>query len=382
MLNLLEAPYFIEAGDCQNISAMKNLSKQSFARKSLINTALKIFLLLTSLTCSFVLCESVFRYKIKAYPFEQKIKTFPHLSSKDDNLRWRYPPGERTNSLGLRNREITKKEAHHSRILFLGDSLIWSGETSSGELYTQVVERNLNDEPSLAGKQIEIINAGIPGYTTYQELEFLKIYGLDMEPDLVVLGFVFNDLYYKYLHKPVEGNFLGPDPTVQLHRFDTHSFPGTLFARSYLAHRSFYALERFAKKNRGDPHFDFERRDDFYLAWKDYGWNETTVLIGEMKELLQKKNIQLMVMVFPIADQLDDNYLRIDKDYVLYPQQRIKRICDDYHIPFLDLTETLYQNGGTNLSGDGIHLNGKGNDIVANEATNYLVNSASVWLNK
>jgi hypothetical protein len=44
-----------------------------------------------------------------------------------------------------------------------------------------------------------MINAGIPGYTTYQEFEFLKIYGLDMEPDVVVLGLVFNDGYDKYL---------------------------------------------------------------------------------------------------------------------------------------------------------------------------------------
>jgi hypothetical protein len=34
---------------------------------------------------------------------------------------------------------------------------------------------------------LEVINAGIPGYTTYQEFEFLKIYALDMEPDVVVL---------------------------------------------------------------------------------------------------------------------------------------------------------------------------------------------------
>lgn len=304
------------------------------------------------------------------------------MSSKDADLRWRFSSEQDRNSLGLKNREITKKEVGHLRILFLGDSLIWTGETSSGELYTQVIEKNLNKEPSLAAKPIEIINAGIPGYTTYQELEFLKIYGLDMEPDLVVLGFVFNDVYYKYLHKPVEGSFLGPEPTVQLHRFDTNTFPGILFARSYLAHKSFFALERFVKKSRGYPDFSFERRDDFYLAWKDYGWDETTELIGEMKDLLQKKNIQLMVVVFPLSDQLDDNYLQINKEYVRYPQQRIKQICDNNHIPFLDLTEPLYQNGGTTLFTDGIHLNGKGNDIVADEATNYLVNSESIWFNK
>ncbi len=55
--------------------------------------------------------------------------------------------------------------------------------------------------------EFEIVNAGIPGYTTYQELEFLKIYGLEMNPDMVILGFVFNDVYYKYLHKPEKIDF-------------------------------------------------------------------------------------------------------------------------------------------------------------------------------
>jgi hypothetical protein len=52
----------------------------------------------------------------------------------------------------------------------------------------------------------------VPGYTTYQELEFLKIYGLDMKPDLVILGFVFNDLFYPYLHRPTKHGLLSDDP--------------------------------------------------------------------------------------------------------------------------------------------------------------------------
>lgn len=358
---------------------MKASNNKFNVRKSLTGISLKIFLLFSSTICMLFLGESFVRYRLKAWPFDKEVKTYPYLSQKDDNLRWRYPPEGGRNSLGLRNREIIKKAAHHYRILFLGDSLVYVGDTSSRELYTQVIERNLNDEPSLATKQFEVINAGVPGYTTYQELEFLKTYGLHMEPDLVVLGFVINDVYYKYLHKPVEGKLLGADPSVRLHRFNTRTFPGVLFARSYLAHEAFYAL---ANKIRGHPYFTFERRDDFYLAWKDYGWAETRTLIGEMQGLLKERNIQLKMVIFPIADQVDDKYLNIDRDYVLYPQQRIKSICNDYRIPFLDLTETLYRHGGAELYLDGIHLSGKGNDVVASEVTRYLIGTAPDWFNK
>ena len=131
-------------------------------------------------------------------------------------LRWKYSHAEGRNSLGLRNREVGQKKDQF-RILFLGDSLVFDSETTSGLLYTQVVEERLNKE-NKGKREIEIINAGIPGYTTYQELEFLKVHGLDMNPDLVILGFVFNDLYYKYLHRPTKKKVPFLDLTEALYK--------------------------------------------------------------------------------------------------------------------------------------------------------------------
>ena len=51
----------------------------------------------------------------------------------------------------------------------------------------------------------------------YQEFEFLKIYGLDMEPDVVVLGYVFNDVYHKYLQNQTSSTFIGGDPAAHLY---------------------------------------------------------------------------------------------------------------------------------------------------------------------
>ena len=260
-------------------------------------------------------------------------------------------------------------------MLFLGDSLIWSGETSSGELYTEVLERRLNARSPNRANSFEVINAGIPGYTTYQEFEFLKIYGLDMEPDLVVLGFVFNDVYYKYYHKPTRQKFLARDPTAHLHHFDSDTFPGILFSRSHLAHQIVSVSEILWKKVVGRPVFPFEQRGDFYLAWKPYGWGRVRGLIGEMQTLLRERGVSLVVLVFPMSDQVNDSYRRLDERYVLYPQRKIREICDDLGIPILDLTETLYRDGGIKLFGDHLHLNAKGNNVISNELENYLVDA-------
>jgi lysophospholipase L1-like esterase len=321
----------------------------------------------------FLSAELLVRYMIPAWPFEKPMYIPDYLSARDASLRWRFSSTGGRNSLGLRNREISPKKPDTSRILFIGDSLVWSGETSSGDLYTKVLEQRLNAH-SANKVHFEVINAGIPGYTTYQELQFLKIYGLDMEPDLVVLGFVFNDVYYKYLHKPTKEKVLGREPAAHLHHFNTDSFPGLLFARSHLTHQLVGMGEILWKRIVGRAVFPFEWRGDFYLAWRDYSWNHVRRLLGEMHSLLQDSGVSLVVLVFPMGDQVNYEYRELDEAYVLYPQRKIREICEDHGIPMLDLTDMIYREGGVTLFRDYLHLNEKGNDIVANELEKYMVN--------
>ena len=339
--------------------------------KNLILLFFSIFFLLLS-------GEVVIRFMVKDWPFKTALYLPNHLTERDQPLRWRFSPSDARNSLGLRNREVNPKGDRIYRILFLGDSLIWSGETISGKLFTEVLEHRLNSNYSKNTNSYEVINAGIPGYTTYQELEFLKIYGLDMEPDLVILGFVFNDLYYKYLHRPTKDKLLGNEPTARLHYFNTNSFPGIIFARSHLLHEIVRRSKILWKPISQQLMFPFEQRGDFYLAWKDYGWVHTQKLIGMMQKLLTDKGVSFMVLVFPVSDQVNDRYRRVNKQYVLYPQSMINKICDSYEIPVFDLTDSIYTNGGITLFRDYLHLNGKGNDVVVDELERYLVDEIGV----
>jgi lysophospholipase L1-like esterase len=339
----------------------------------MIEMVKKLALLGFSICFMLLLGELLIRYLIPAWPFATAYYAPDYLTARDKPLRWRFSASDGRNSLGLRNREVGLKQTGTSRILFLGDSLIWSGETSSGELYTEVLERRLNARSLKNPNSFEVINAGIPGYTTYQEFEFLKIYGLDMEPDLVILGFVFNDVYYKYLHRPTSQQLLGREPAAHLFHFNPDAFPGLLFARSHLAHQVVNTGEVIWKRILGRPVFPFERRGDFYLAWKDYGWGHARALIGKMRTLLREKGVSLVVLVFPVSDQVNERYRKLDEAYVLYPQRKIREICDDYGIPMLDLTEVFYREGGITLFRDYLHLNAKGNDVVANELEKYLM---------
>ena len=330
-----------------------------------------LILFLASLSLVFLLGEITVRFVVSAWPFEKPLKVLGHLNEQDKNLRWRFSPGEGRNSLGLKEKEVYDKHRAVFRILFLGDSLVFSGETSSGQLYTKVIEEHLN-KATPDRQKVEVLNAGIPGYTTYQELEFLKVYGLGMNPDLVVLGFVFNDVYYKYLHKPTERKLLDLEPAVRLHTFNPNTFFGSLLKSSYLAHEVMWRGRHVVGKLSGSIHYPFENRRDFYLAWKEYGWANVDRLIGEMHELLKKEGIRLAVVVFPVSDQVDHRLLSADKEYVLYPQSRIEEILIRENIPSLDLTSAIYTYGGKKLFRDYLHLSPSGNDLVATEITAFI----------
>jgi lysophospholipase L1-like esterase len=333
--------------------------------------AARLALAAVSLVCALLLGEAVMRFHHAAWPFLPEPREMPHLTGKDAGLRWRFSPRHGRNSLGLKNREVGPKEEHVFRILVLGDSLVWSGETTRGRLYTEIVEENLN-AGRIDGPAIEVINAGVPGYTTYQELEFLKVYGLGMEPDLVLLGFVLNDLHYPYLHRTTSKDFLAWEPQARLNRLDPASLAGRLFGWSHLANDLALALRSFSDKLGRTPHYGFEYHNDTYLAWKAHGWKHTERLLGEMQQLLSSRGIPLLVMVFPLMEQMDGAYLDRDRRHVLYPQRRLAEICRDRSLPCLDFMEVISGHGGAALFSDNVHLKPAGNDLVAEQLTRFL----------
>ena len=92
-----------------------------------------------------------------------------------------------TNSRGLRDREYNANEKTDLKILALGDSFTFGEGVEMEETYAKVLERILKEQ--YTGKNIEVINIGVPGYGNDQELRVLKKDGKYYKPDLVLVGF-------------------------------------------------------------------------------------------------------------------------------------------------------------------------------------------------
>lgn len=121
-----------------------------------------------------------------------------------------YSIEENINSKGLRAPELPyEKPAGVTRILVLGDSFTEGYTVEFDELFTEVVAERINTP---AGPRQQVINAGTGGYSTDQELLFFRSEGHKYRPDLVVLMFVYNDVWYNA--KPEYGR--GAKPAFEL----------------------------------------------------------------------------------------------------------------------------------------------------------------------
>jgi lysophospholipase L1-like esterase len=94
-----------------------------------------------------------------------------------------------TNDLGLRSPEV--RDDGSRRILAIGDSCTWGWGVPQDASYPAVLQRLLDQRSD--GARYQVINAGVPGYTSYQGLLYLRERGLALHPSILILGYGFND---------------------------------------------------------------------------------------------------------------------------------------------------------------------------------------------
>jgi hypothetical protein len=100
----------------------------------------------------------------------------------------------RINSEGLRDREHSKpKPAGVLRVAVVGDSYAEAFQVEQDKTFWSVLEKRLGDCPALAGRRVEVINFGVSGYGTAQELLTLREKVWDYSPDLVLLAVTTNN---------------------------------------------------------------------------------------------------------------------------------------------------------------------------------------------
>lgn len=220
---------------------------------------------------------------------------------------------------------------------------------------------------------VEVINASVPGYTSYQELLFLKRYLLQTEPDLVIWVYCLND-NHKFLHRFDEEAHMLLTPEAE-ESLAIRSRWDWIVSRSYvLSSFRIALLARQQHKAAARAEFPWEGRPDFNIAWKDYSWSFYEGHLKEMREQLQRHGSRLAVVVVPFEPQLQLRTMRDRLDYILSPQRHLSELCRKHGVACLDLFppfEHAYDNG-SKLFRDGIHLNQEGHRLAEAEIFRFL----------
>ncbi|MCX6826134.1 MAG: SGNH/GDSL hydrolase family protein [candidate division Zixibacteria bacterium] len=94
------------------------------------------------------------------------------------------------NSLGLRDKEIPAP-SDKIRIAALGNSCTFGWGLPDSETYIKQTEWIINNDSSLP--RVETINAGIPGYSSFQGRRFFISDISGLRPDIILIMFAWND---------------------------------------------------------------------------------------------------------------------------------------------------------------------------------------------
>jgi hypothetical protein len=290
----------------------------------------------------------------------------------DEELGYRLNPDrERFNNRSVRHGEITvPKPKEVYRIMFLGDSIPWDSDG-----FVKYTRASL--EPT---GPFEVINASVPGYTSYQEVLFYKKYLKDTTPDLVVWLYCLND-NHRFLHRFDENARMLWTREAE-RSLEVDSVWDSVISRSYLLTRLrlgiLHEMEQRRAKSKG--RFSWESTVDFHIAWKDAPWLDYEDYLLDLMGMLDEHNGKLAIIVFPLESQLRYGNNRGDYDYVVKPQRKLLALCKKHGIPCLDLyPEFEGQYSGKKglfrkkrLFRDGIHLNEEGHRFVTGQTLRFL----------
>ena len=110
-------------------------------------------------------------------------------------LLWEMVPGERqemgatvhVNELGFRGPETTaQKPDQVRRIIVVGDSSVYGHGVADSETFSAQLEKALPEG-------VQVLNLGVPGYSTEQTMNLMDMRGWALAPDLLIIGNMWSD---------------------------------------------------------------------------------------------------------------------------------------------------------------------------------------------
>ncbi|MFC1646438.1 SGNH/GDSL hydrolase family protein [Candidatus Omnitrophota bacterium] len=276
------------------------------------------------------------------------------------------------NSVGFRDVEHSfKKPEGVFRILGLGDSFTEGAGANFEDTYLFRLEEMLNsregDHPN-----IEIIKAGTGGYSPESERLMLQHYGVKYHPDLILVGFLANDVYDAYVglgaRTVSEDGYLTTNEAAQLGRIGKW-----LFIHSHLFR---IALTKYVN-NQIKMKYDIEWAEVWYENLRsDKAWRVIDKEFSKMKKIAEQIGANIVFVHIP----QQPNPIKGWGKEMTYPAFKLYEWCKKRKVHFLDITPEMSKRFGKKQlyhRKDG-HCNAEGYKVVAETTFTELINKELV----
>ena len=253
------------------------------------------------------------------------------------------------NSAGFRDYEYAEKKTEETyRIIIVGDSTTAGNYIQDlDKTYTKQLEKLLNTN-NTTSIHYEVLNMGVGGYHTMQEIETFKVKGLKYNPDLVLVTFCVNDFD---LHS--DGGF--HRKLLEKKRLSIRNTVNELYS-------SLLKLSRLALIIHWRLNLSQRVDDDLYL--KNILKGQTTVRAGFalLSELQKRHGFSTLVVILPaFTDPFDKYKYTSIHERVFEAAEGLPGIAI---IDLLDSFARLDNNAGK-FSYDGFHMNEYGHKAMA-----------------
>jgi len=205
------------------------------------------------------------------------------------------------NSHGLHGPEVDiKKPEGTFRILGIGDSFTFGQGVKETDTFLRRLEHSLNASSRVA-KQVEVLNVGVLGYNTRDEVVYLEHQWLEYDPDLVIISFYLNDAYsdYTFLNN---GQGLGVYGLPQ--GWAKYSFLLDLVRHTYRAKQTQKKLEKYYRQH----YFSDARETLEHPGALEVDWTVSRAALSHAVELSRQHGFRVALVIFPEFYHLDDRY--------------------------------------------------------------------------
>jgi lysophospholipase L1-like esterase len=296
----------------------------------------------------------------------------------DSLLGWAHQPGQegifetpqfrttvRINEKGLRDPEHSyERQNDIERILVLGDSFAWGYGVEESERFSQRLEKSLD---------VEVINAGVSGYSTDQELLWYRNEGIKYDTDLVILVIAGNDvgdndrelvntIYYKPKFVIEEGQLVPigyPIPKTSpqgrfVYSLSQRSALAYFLVQRYFDLHTLYNSLKVNSDQANSPESGINaEREPFKL---------TVALIDEMRNIAESKKAKFMIVA---TDRWWNTSSRETyKDFINTLRTEGFLVLDVESMPGFDPEKMLIPDDG--------HWNSEGHEFVADKIKNLI----------